>query len=100
LAGQIRQHGSITADLVEFGYETDEMWERELEDVEPDLEPSHWPEQGTELIERRRRKAKARAVWAALGQLAIARALHRVAVRSERGIKSVLRRRSGDRPRS
>ena len=98
VAGQIRQHGSISADLIEFGYEVDAEWESELEEVVPDLKPSHWPEH-TEAIERRRRKARARAVWAALGQLAVARSLHRMAVRSERLIKRALRRKRGDRQR-
>jgi hypothetical protein len=96
VAGQIRRHGSISADLIEFGYEKDDAWERELEDVEPDLEPSHWPEHDTGTIERRRRKAKVRAAWAVLGQLAAARALHRVAVRTERAIKRSLRRNGAD----
>jgi hypothetical protein len=97
VAGQIRRHGSISADLIEFGYEEDEAWERELEGVEPDLEPSHWPEHDTGTIEGRRRKAKMRAVWAVLGQLAAARALHRGAVRTERAIKRALRRTGADR---
>ena len=41
VAGQIQQHGSISADLVVHGYEKDRTWESELDGVEPDLRPSH-----------------------------------------------------------
>jgi hypothetical protein len=44
LKGQLSQHGSITADLIEFGYERDDAWLSVLDGVEPDLAPSHWPE--------------------------------------------------------
>ena len=44
LAGQIKIHGSISQDLIHYGYEQDNSWEKELEGIEPDLEPSHWPE--------------------------------------------------------
>jgi hypothetical protein len=44
IAGQIALHGSIAEDLVEFGYETDDRWLAELEGIEPDTSPSHWPE--------------------------------------------------------
>ena len=91
LAGQIRKHGSIAADLMEFGYEADATWEKELEGVEPDLTDSHWPEYSLEAIERRRRKAGVRAVWGVLGQYGPPRALHRVAVRAERVVKSARR---------
>lgn len=47
IAGQIAQHGSIAEDLIEFGYEQDESWLRELEGVEPDTSPGHWPEHFT-----------------------------------------------------
>ena len=41
VAGQIRRHGSIADDLIEFGYETDDAWMKLLEGVEPDLAASH-----------------------------------------------------------
>jgi hypothetical protein len=44
IAGQLQLHGSITRDLIEFGYEKDNTWEKELEGVEPDLRPSHHSE--------------------------------------------------------
>ena len=44
VAGQIQQHGSITKDLIEYGYEQDESWDKILTEVKPNLEPSHWPE--------------------------------------------------------
>ncbi|MGM0545471.1 MAG: sulfotransferase [Bacteroidota bacterium] len=42
--GQIQFHGSITSDLEKYGYEENEQWRRALEEVEPDLSPSHFPE--------------------------------------------------------
>ncbi|MDA0824067.1 MAG: sulfotransferase [Proteobacteria bacterium] len=48
VAGQIALHGSITGDLIEFGYEHDDTWLREIDGVVPDLTPSHWPEYFTE----------------------------------------------------
>ena len=47
IAGQMQQHGSLAADLIEFGYEADAAWLAELEGVEPDLTPSHWAEHFT-----------------------------------------------------
>ncbi len=44
VAGQVQVHGSISEDLIRFGYEEDESWLGELEGVEPDLNESHWPE--------------------------------------------------------
>lgn len=47
IVGQMQQHGSLAADLIEFGYETDDAWLAELEGVEADLSPSHWAEHFT-----------------------------------------------------
>lgn len=44
LAGQLSQHGSITAELIELGYEQDDAWLAALDGIEPDLNPSHLPE--------------------------------------------------------
>ena len=44
LAGQLQLHGSIAADLIEFGYEQDNSWLEELEGIEPDTLPGHFPE--------------------------------------------------------
>jgi len=40
LAGELQLHGSVTADLIEMGYEKDDAWLRELEGVTPDVRPS------------------------------------------------------------
>jgi hypothetical protein len=45
VAGQIALHGSITEDLIEFGYEIDDSWLSILKDVNPDYKPSHWTEE-------------------------------------------------------
>jgi hypothetical protein len=47
IAGQMEQHGSLAADLIEFGYEADDRWLAELDGIEPDLTPSHWAEHFT-----------------------------------------------------
>ncbi len=44
VAGQIQLHGSISEDLIRFGYEADEEWMKELEGVEPDLSKSYHSE--------------------------------------------------------
>src|SRR5262249_46349274 len=44
VAGQIRIHGPVTRDLIDFGYEKDESWLAMLHNVPPDLSPSHFPE--------------------------------------------------------
>lgn len=44
VAGQLKLHGPLSNDLVRFGYEKDHSWLNELEDVEPDLTPSHFSE--------------------------------------------------------
>ncbi len=44
VAGQLKKHGSITQDLIAYGYERDDSWERELEGIEPDLGESYRPE--------------------------------------------------------
>jgi len=45
LAGQIARHGSVSQDLIEFGYEPDDSWLSILKDIQPDNEPSHWTEE-------------------------------------------------------
>jgi hypothetical protein len=42
LAGQLALHGSIQPELVEFGYEADDSWQRRLDGVEPDTSPGRW----------------------------------------------------------
>ncbi len=44
IAGQLMLHGSITEDLIHFGYEENGQWEQLLTGVEPDRQPSYWPE--------------------------------------------------------
>ena len=42
--GQILRHGDISKELIELGYERDRNWLSLLEGREPDLTPSHMPE--------------------------------------------------------
>lgn len=44
VAGQLKLHGSISNDLFQFGYEKDHRWLKELENIEPNLSPSHFSE--------------------------------------------------------
>ena len=44
VAGQIRIHGPIDQELIELGYEQDAQWLSLLDDVEPDMNPGHWPD--------------------------------------------------------
>ena len=63
VAGQIHKHGPITADLIEYGYEVDPGWEKELANVAPDLKESH-PSvfDSPEFISKKQRKNKWRAL--------------------------------------
>lgn len=54
VAGQIAIHGSISEELIAFGYEPDESWLAALKGVAPDLTPSHWPESMVRPIWRTR----------------------------------------------
>jgi hypothetical protein len=57
VAGQIEIFGSITDDLIKYGYEEDDSWEGILEGVEPDLTASHWPDEDfapSDIAKRRR----------------------------------------------
>jgi hypothetical protein len=56
VAGQLALHGSLTDDLIEFGYEKNDRWMSLLDGIEPDVSPSHWPERFT-LIGIARRAA-------------------------------------------
>ena len=44
IAGQIQNHGDISQDLIEYGYEQDDSWLKELEGITPDFSESHWAE--------------------------------------------------------
>lgn len=44
IAGQLKLHGSITNDLIKFGYEDDDHWLNELCNIEPDFSSSHHDE--------------------------------------------------------
>lgn len=58
VAGQLHLHGSITDDLIEFGYERDDTWREILKGVTPDTSASHWPEYMTEDEEHRRLRGR------------------------------------------
>jgi hypothetical protein len=88
LAGQLQQHGSISDDLFEFGYEPDRSWEGELEGVEPDLTPGHWPEHFTpeDLAARLRHRGPLAVAKTMLGHSALLNALRRFTFRPRGGM--------------
>lgn len=45
LLAQIEMHGSIDKDLIDLGYETDEHWKKELNEVIPNNYKSNWPDE-------------------------------------------------------
>lgn len=53
IAGQIQRHGSMTADLIKYGYEENDEWEKVLDGVEPDLRDSHWAEVSKDKVRDR-----------------------------------------------
>ena len=55
VAGQLLLHGSITQDLIEFGYETDDSWLGELLEVASDIRKSHFLENHPKKYWRHRR---------------------------------------------
>jgi hypothetical protein len=73
IVGQVSIHGSITQDLIDFGYEKDNGWLSLLDGVEPNLSLSHWPELAPLPVwEIRRLKYTEAAIIAAARLLGIA----------------------------
>ena len=60
VAGQLALHGSLTEDLIAYGYEKDDSWMSDLEGVQPDMSPSHWPEFMTERDVRKLKRGRYR----------------------------------------
>ena len=58
VVGQLQIHGTISQDLITYGYETDETWLNELKGIEPDLSQSHWPEHFSQQELRQRMRWK------------------------------------------
>ena len=63
VAAQLEIHGSITADLIEFGYEQDDSWEKLLDGVEPDFSQSR---QSEHFSQHRLRTLARGAIWKAI----------------------------------
>jgi hypothetical protein len=61
VVAQIALHGSVDADLIEFGYEPDDSWHRELEGIVPDNGQSNWPERVSPW--RRWRRTVSQRLW-------------------------------------
>ncbi|HEX5553243.1 MAG TPA: hypothetical protein VFX43_08340 [Chitinophagaceae bacterium] len=53
---QIQPYGSVSQELINYGYEKDRSWEREFEDVVPDLSESHPSIKPTEKYIRFKRR--------------------------------------------
>ena len=65
-------HGekAIASDLIEYGYESNKAWLKELKGVTPDYSESHWPEYfTTEELKQRMRGKYSRAFAAFLRSL-------------------------------
>lgn len=58
IARQVQLHGSITKDLIEFGYEKDDSWMNVLEGIEPDISEGYWREYFTKEDLRKRTQGK------------------------------------------
>jgi len=44
LVGQIKLHGDISEELIDFKYEKDKLWLNLLDGIEGDISESYWPE--------------------------------------------------------
>lgn len=58
IAGQLKLHGTLTPDLIKFGYEDNDEWLRELNGIDPDLSSSHFSEYMTFKEKRLRKMGK------------------------------------------
>ena len=58
LVGQLQKHGSITQDLIDYGYELDDRWLSELNGIAPDFSESHWEEYFTQAELKQRMQGK------------------------------------------
>ncbi len=86
VAGQLQLHGSISDDLIAYGYEQDNAWEKELEGIEPDLRASHWPENfSVKRLKQWTRGKYVKAIGVVVGQYRLAQLVRDV-------LKAVYRR--------
>lgn len=61
VAGQIEIHGPISDELIALGYEPDDQWLKQLQAVEADTSPGHWPDElPPEFVEKYRAEQRAR----------------------------------------
>ena len=58
IVGQLQEHGSISQDLIRYGYEDNTEWEKELEGVTPDLRESHGSDFYKPWFIRRKQRGK------------------------------------------
>lgn len=49
IAGQLKLHGDVSDDLINFGYEKDKLWLKKLNDINPDFSKGYWPEYFTPI---------------------------------------------------
>lgn len=89
IAGQIARHGSITDDLIVFGYEKDEAWLQLLDGVEPDMSPGFLADSiPGHLLRKRRRWLYLRVLLARVGHT-------RPAIHARRLLRSLKRKQAG-----
>jgi len=75
VAGQLVQHGPITEELIEFGYERDASWLSLLEGIDPDMSGSHLRDRSRRHWLRRLRPPRRGLAWLSAGVVVGARAL-------------------------
>lgn len=72
IVSQIKTHGSISDDLIEYGYEPDKTWEQELKGIAPDNIKSHFPEKfSKQEIRKLSRYKYLKALWAYIGHFQV-----------------------------
>lgn len=80
--GQIQLHGAISEDLIRYGYEKDNRWEKELEGIDPDFSDSHWPEYfSARELRMRAGFRNLKALWAWMGQYSLLWPMRKLALK-------------------
>ena len=75
VAGQLLQHGPLTDELIESGYERDDSWLSVLDGVQPDFTPSHLPDRPRRRWFGRLPRSRLGLPWISAGVVVAARAV-------------------------
>jgi hypothetical protein len=91
VAGQLQLHGSISEDLIAYGYEQDAAWEKELEGIGPDLSAGHFPDNFTvKRVKHWDRGKYVKAIGVVVGQYRLAQLVRNVLKTVYRKLGSLL----------